>query len=1071
MNEGDPGERSAVASGRSRTVARERLFGRLDETLACGAVRVSGGAGIGKSALLASYLEARGHPHLSIRLDAEDADPFGLIARLDGAHGPRAVGMPDGIDSPDPFVAGRRAFGRLFDAHDAPRVIVLDDHERLPEACPTQRLVADALDALPDGWAMLLAGRGEPPAAFARARASSTLATIDGTELLLTRGEVAEVAARHASRRLSTAELDAIATLSGGWAAIVVLLAHAPRVPTSAARVADIPEVVFDYFAEEVFAGLDAGLRRDLEHLLSAPLITPGLVRLTTGDPDALERLDALARRQFFIERIERDGGGAGAGDAGARYRLHALFRAFLRRRLGRRLGASETRAVALDAARALDADGEHEIAVGVRLEHRDTDGAARAIERLAPRLLAERRWLTVLGWFAALPIVAVETSGPLSLWHGAASMMVDPPGARRHLDTAWRRLEGDDAPAAMLACCIAIETWVLHWDDFHGMDVWIERLDALLARGALPDEPVLRSHVICAMANADIFRRLDAERPSPWQERGFAALDLPMEPQVSMMLAQALVITPMWNGTMTRAEIVLDRVRANVFAGARVDPLRELWYRTMEAVVCWNRADRAGAESACARGLACAEESGADFLNVLLQYHAGMACVIDGDAPAATVHATRIAAAARPEQMMNIVSHHQLAGTLARLEGDAELAIAHLERAHERASAAGLAFAEALIGTGLAYVQLERGDRPAAGDWLERARAIAERLGLALVELDIRVFEAWRAERDGEREAALDALRDAFAIARRDGRVASVWWSRPMLAELCALALDADIESGYVERIVRRHRLEAPPGYRHLGRWPRRVTVRLLGAGEIVVDGERMALNAQRGTRPFELVQVLAALGGEANAAELADLLWPDAEGGAAMDAFKTNLGRARRRLGVDGALVLADGRLSFDPALCWCDTAALQALERRASALDAHDDDLRRVDDTIIALYRGDLLADERVAWAAAPRRRARERWLRAVLRRGDALAASDDHAAAIRLHETAIEVAADAELLYRRGMRAHLLAGSPETGLLLYTRCARQLAMSDGRAPESATEAVRRALADAVVAAQAD
>ena len=1055
MSDAGPNDSPDAAPGASGMVPRERLFARLDDALSVGAVRVSGSAGIGKSALVSSYLAVRELGHLHIRLDAGDADPFRLIARLDALAGPGADDRPGEASVPDPLVAGRRAFARLAESHATPRVIVLDDHERLPEACPAQRIVADAVDTLPDGWSMLLIGRGEPPPAFARLRASRALTTLDETELLLTPGEIAAVATSHASRALSASELDAVARLSGGWAAIVVLLAIAPRMPDSATRGADIPEVVFDYFAEEVFDALGPALRHDLERLSPAPLVTSELARAVATDAGALERLDALARRHFFVERIERPGSGL------PHYRLHALFRAFLARRLERGHGPGATRAAGLGAADALEAGGEHEAAIGLRLEHRDVDGAARAIERLAPRLLVEQRWYTVLGWFAALPSEQVAASGPLSLWHGAASAMIDPPGARERLDTAWRILRDVDPPTAMLACCLAIETWVMHWDDFHGMDLWIERLDAHLVHTPLPDKPVLRSHVVCAMANADIFRRLEADRVSVWQRRGLALLDTPIEPQVLMMLAQALVITPMWNDGMTRASVVLDRVRARVFVNGRIDPLHELWYRTIEAVVCWNLADRAGAEAACERGLACARETGAGFLDVLLHYHAGMGCVIDGDVEAASVHAESIAAAAASGQLMNVVSHHQLAGTIARLRGDTELAVAHLEQASERAASAGLAFAEALMQAGLAFVERERGDTAAADGRLERARVIADRLGLSLVALDIRLFEAWRADRDGARDEALDALRDAFGIARRDGRVASVWWSRPMLARLCALALEANIETAHVERVVRLHRLEPPPGHRHLERWPRRVAVRLLGVGEIVVDGERIVLGGQRGSRPLELVQALAALGGRANAADLADLLWPDAEGGAAMDAFKTTLARARRQLGVAGALVLADGRLTLDAAVCWCDVVALTELDRHGAGA-AGTDAGRRVDDTIIALYRSDLLPDERVGWAAEPRRRLRERWLRAVLRRGDALSTAGDHAAAARLHEEAIETSPDVEVLYRQAMIAHLHAGGREAGLLVHARCERQRALHGQSAPDAATEAIRAELA---------
>jgi LuxR family maltose regulon positive regulatory protein len=60
----------------ARVHPRERLFRRLDECLEETAVWVGGPAGAGKTALIASYLDARKLPALWYQVDSGDCDPL-----------------------------------------------------------------------------------------------------------------------------------------------------------------------------------------------------------------------------------------------------------------------------------------------------------------------------------------------------------------------------------------------------------------------------------------------------------------------------------------------------------------------------------------------------------------------------------------------------------------------------------------------------------------------------------------------------------------------------------------------------------------------------------------------------------------------------------------------------------------------------------------------------------------------------------------------------------------------------------------------------------------------------------
>lgn len=1043
-------------SAASRLVARQRLFDRLDERLASGAVALCADAGTGKSALVASYAHARSIELHTLRLGPEDADPFHLVVRLDAivAAGHEITRLEAPV--PDPFIAGRRAFRHLFASHESGGLLFLDDLERLPADSATQRLIADALEEVPAGWSMLLAGRDELSTAFARSLASSTITVIAADELRLDGAETRAVASRHASLPLSAERLDAIVTLADGWAALAVLLAAGARVPAPGGRPGELPEMVFAYLAEEVVGRLELPEQHDLEILSLLPELTDALAAQLGCGPDAPARLAALADRHFFVDRLEGKVDGHAilvSPSVETRYRMHGLFRRFLGRRLERRLGCDAMRETALRAAVSLESGGECETAIALRLEHGDVEGAASSIDVVAPDLLRQLRHATLLGWMRTLPDALVERSGTLSLWRGATTMLVDPCEARQWLERAHARLPTRDRTLTLLACCLAIDSWLLRWDDCHGMDVWIERLETALDEGELPPLPALQAQVCRAVLYSSLFRGTDPDRLAAWHARGLDLLDSELDSASYAGLAHALVLVPIWSSGMPLADLVLERVRARLFANGAPEPLTELWFRTFELPVLWGRGDRAAVERACERGSECARNSGARFSDVLLPYHAGIACLIAGDADAAARHAAIATANLRPEELMNAVCHHQLAGMLARHEGDAALAARQLERAAELAERAGLRFAAAWQYAGRGFVALDGGDDVEADRWLATARACAEELRLGGVLLDVLIAEAWRRLRRGERKALRVALERALSLAVSQARVASPWWSRPMLASLSAAALEEGIEEAHVGRILRAHAIAPPPEYRHLANWPWCARISVLHEARVVIDDAPLNIAGERVAKPVELILLLAALGGEASAATLADRLWPDAEGDAAMDSFKTTLARARRRLGIDGLLTLVDGRLAFDRERVWCDVDALNLLDRSAATAGLEATDAQRIDERILALQGvGPPTGSDR-EWTREAEQRTRAAWLRAVLRRADAFKERGLYSDEIAVFERALDRSPNIEVLYRRSMKTHLEAGAIEAGLLLAERCRRSLSQP----PSPATEAV--------------
>jgi DNA-binding SARP family transcriptional activator len=289
----------------------------------------------------------------------------------------------------------------------------------------------------------------------------------------------------------------------------------------------------------------------------------------------------------------------------------------------------------------------------------------------------------------------------------------------------------------------------------------------------------------------------------------------------------------------------------------------------------------------------------------------------------------------------------------------------------------------------------------------------------------------------------------------REQGFGNSAWWRDAVMARLCRVALEHDIEPAFVRELIRRRALLPDEPAARLESWPWPVRVRVLGAFAIDIDGAPLRFTGKVQKRPLALLKALVALGGRGVAeAQLAEALWPDAEGDDAHNAFVTTLQRLRKLLGQREALLLQEGRLSLNPRLCWVDAWAFESIDPDGGT----GDDLRRVLD----LYRGDLCAADDASWAIAPRERLRARFVRAADTQVRQLMDAGRWEDAVADLERALRVDATVEVFYQQLMRCHARLGRSAEVASTYRRCREVLAAALQVRPAASTEALLKALA---------
>ena len=184
-----------------RVFGRDRLFAQLD--VPAPGVWVAGPPGIGKTTLVATYVEARAVPCVWLQLDAGDADPTSFVHFLRAAASliaPRRqlrLPLPSADDLRDVPAFIRRCFRRVALALDLPWVLVLDNVQELRAAPLLHAGIAAALTELPDRARVIAISREPLPAEYARTLAGQQLAVVDAPSLRFTDDDTQQLVTLH----------------------------------------------------------------------------------------------------------------------------------------------------------------------------------------------------------------------------------------------------------------------------------------------------------------------------------------------------------------------------------------------------------------------------------------------------------------------------------------------------------------------------------------------------------------------------------------------------------------------------------------------------------------------------------------------------------------------------------------------------------------------------------------------------------------------------------------------------------------------------------------------------------
>lgn len=1032
-------------------VARERLFALLDDNRGRPLLWIAAPPGAGKTTLVATWLETRAIPAIWYQVDAEDADPAALFDHLARAADALVAEAPGALPRFAPEHLGdlagfsRLYFRALFALLPAGAALVLDNYQDAPEQTALHEIVHECIRQTPRGCTIVAVSRTDAPPSFVPFTANGTMTTIGWDRLQLTRDEVVAMCAK---RGVTEGWLvQALHHQSHGWAAGITLMLERLEHADGTAR--ELPsetrESVFTYFANLIFDQTSAARRGILLSVAFLPRVTAQLATTLSGDPDAPALLEELYRRRLFTDR--RPG-------SEPSYQFHALFLDFLRTRALLTYGPVESAEHVARTAEALEAMGNIEAAMDLRLTHGQWDAAEGLLLAHAERLLRSGRRETLRRWVDALPEDRRTSRPRLTYWQGRSLLQTEPENGTRVLERAAQLFRTSDDRDGLLDCLTALVGGAfLGFHALDAMDGWLDEYLAEIGRtsrfASVEAELRIQGTLCMTLFHARPWHPL----LEPSYLRVEALLPTCTDPDVALGAALGALVVSGLSGDFERGDRFADTA-LTLAARPTASPSEAAWCYGQVGWLRFQEARYDDALDSIGRGLALAEVNALRAVRLALTL---WKFTIEWRAVRWSAADTTLAAAeAMPRATHREVMHEaQILLFRARQSthrGYAEDAVKRALLANSMAKRVNSRLQEVIFDLSGADILLEL-ERPAdAGPIIAHARNLVDRTPVfRCYQPVVTLLEARLAELRGQAAAARDGLARALSLAHRDNDRYYLRFADWAMPRLFARALEAGIETELVRELIPLFRLKPRENAPDTWPWPIRIVT--LGRFDVYVNDNRLEFPRKLPRKTLSLLKTIIAFGvRDVPEQAVCDALWPDDDGDAAANALSITLVRLRRLLGMTEAILHQGGRMSLNPELCWVDA---QAFERRL----APD---KLADAGTLALYGGSFLPeDESEPWSVATRERLRGRFIDALSDCGAALEDAEDPASAIRCYLRGIEADPVVEGFHRGLMRCYERTGRRTEAISAYRRMKQILSVVLGIPPSEASQRQYRTL----------
>lgn len=1050
-------------------IPRERLFQLLDHKDHYGITWISGMAGSGKTTLAASYLTSRALPCLWYRMDERDAEVstffyyMGMAVRkaVPRMRKPLPLLTPECFSEISTFT--QRYFEHVCNKLTPRHIIVFDDYHNIPLGSRFHDIFRHGLSKVSPDIHVIVLSRGSPPSAFTSLQANNIMRIIGATDLNLTREETETIIKRQSGKPLPSTLIEMIHEKNKGWAAGLILMAQKLKsgelTPNLMNRI--IPSEIYDYFAGELFDGMDDTIKDFLLKTAVFPTMTASMAHELTGRTDARHILSFLRRNHLFIERFPA---------AAYSYQYHPLFRTFLQSRAADTFKPEIILRTKQRAATLLENSDRVEDAVELFCELEDTAALIRLIHSRAKELITHGRLETLQGWLKAVPEKSYTTDPWLLFWRGMSCPSGAVAEARKYYERAFDLFQqAKNLTGTYLSWSRIIDSIVLAWNDFYQLDHWIEWLDGEpRSESSLP--PEVDAKVASSMTGAVIIRKPHHPALTAWIARTLDAVQKIPDIRTRLQAHIWAITYCMWIGNYDQAEIIKEKTQMLIH-GRQVSPVVMQFWQWID--ISMNVRTVTSLDTSLNEIFYILEESDKRGRHAMdhMFFPTGMfAALMHGDFLKAEKLLTRFKALPEDSHHHSHAIFHHFAGLYYMMTDRKVKAIAHAETALAMGRQTGYVFYEILFLFQMAHILCEQDQSEKASAYLARAYSLSLKVKSFILQFMCLLENARIALKEGDQDTGLKILGDAMSLGRKNHYMTMIWWwHSDFMAAMCATALRAGIEVDYAQALIRLHNLTLEPAPFHIDNWPWPLRLQTFERFQFARNGQAMQFNGKAQKRPLDLIKFLIAHGGcDVGTDRIIDEIWPDTDGDKAQSAFSTTLNRLRKLVGFKEAIRLQDGKVSLDRRYCWVDIWAFQHFIADADRLWQKEERQQAcvLYEKAISLYTGHFLAEDLdKPWAITARERFKYLFLNAITKLAMGSERDGDFEKAIACYTKGLDVDNLEERFYQRLMVCHISLGQHARALKTYQRCRDTLQRVLDIAPSEKTERIHHRVRQAV------
>ncbi len=1024
---------------------RKRLFDLLEDLRRRPVIWVSGPPGCGKTTLVGSYIEILKIPSMWYNLDERDSDPatffyyMGLAAEKTTPRAGKSLPLltPEYLPGISTFT--RRYFENLYVRLKHPTIIVFDNYQEVPGEANFHEVIRAGLSVISEGINAIFISRSELPATFARQKANRMMQAIGWDQLRFTLDETRELLQLSVQERPSNKTIGDLYQTTNGWAAGLVLMFETVKGQTfEHSRIDDLTQQdIFNYFANEIFDKTDISTQKFFLETAFLPEMTGKMAQDLAGRADAGRILSRLNRTHYFTEKRfqQRD----------PIYQYHPLFREFLLSKAAETLLPEALADLRHRAAVLLEGADQIEAAVLLYRDNEDWEEMTRLIMKLSPVLLKQGRNLHLEKWLSGVPAEIFDCNPWLQLWMGLCRFPFNPSRSQSYLERAYELFnERKDIKGTFLAWSGMVEAIAFDNEDLRRLDRWIKELEARMEEYTQIPSEEINARVTTSMFFALFVRQPQHPDLESWAEKVLAVATRQIDENIKALSLFNLAHHRMMNGEMDKVESILYKLKRLAETPA-ASPLTQL--RAKFTATCYYQGTGFYAEclEAMKEGLKISKNTGVHVWDSWLLGYGAAGAINHRDSQTAERLLEKMASCLDQTKSWEIAGYHFLKARQAMIRGGFESASAHIKLSMELAKKVGVVIKWCWPLLLKAQVLHALKNYKEADKDLAHVFTIAQQTKSNLFIFHALMVEAQFAFDREKPVDGLKSLRKALDLGKEQ-KYMNIFVDQPSVtARLCVRAMEAGIQVEYVQEIIRRRNLipDVPPI--HLEDWPWALKIYTLGRFALVRGGKPVRFTGKAQEKPLAMLKALIAFGGrEVHEEQIADALWPEADGDLAHKSFATTLWRLRKLIGCPEAIQLSDKKLTLDPRYCWVDVWAFERLIRQAESAweqGMKEDEMTTAISLVekaLDFYKGGFLPAESYAyWAISLSERLQNRYLRTIKRLCGYWKQNGQHEKAAECYQRSLEVDDLAEDSYHDLMACYWQLGRRADALSVYER----------------------------------